>query len=107
MAFVGREKIALVRFEKGVRKDEVMKKALRKFRGQEGVLFVGVAQEKARVPRTIRRRLSRGRLHSLDRGCWGAMGQKSSIRKMSSDFVESVERVPQRSQFAATYGFWK
>ena len=60
MAFVGREKIALVRFEKGVRKDEVMKKALRKFRGQEGVLFVGVAQEKARVPRTIRRRLCEG-----------------------------------------------
>ena len=40
-------------------------------------------------------------------GYWGATGQKSSIRKMSSDFVESVERVPQRSQFAAAYGFWK
>jgi len=40
-------------------------------------------------------------------GYWGAMGQKSGIRKMSSDFVESVERVPQRSQFAPTYGFWK
>jgi hypothetical protein len=33
--------------------------------------------------------------------------QKSSIRKMSSDFLEGVERVPQRSQFAAAYGFWK
>ena len=40
-------------------------------------------------------------------GYWGATGQKSSIRKMSSDFVESVERVPQRSQFAAAYGCWK
>ena len=39
MRFIAREKIALVRFEKGVRKDEVMKKALRKFRGQEAVLF--------------------------------------------------------------------
>jgi hypothetical protein len=34
MALVRREKITLVRFEKGVRKDEVMKKALRKFRRQ-------------------------------------------------------------------------
>jgi hypothetical protein len=58
--FLAREKIPLVRFEKGVRKDEVMKKALRKFRGQEGVLFVGVAQEKARVPRTIRKRFGEG-----------------------------------------------
>ena len=49
-----------MRFEKGVRKDEVMKKALRKFRGQEAVLFVGVAQEKARVPRTIRKRFGEG-----------------------------------------------
>ena len=60
MKFVRREKIALVRFEKGVRKDEIMKKELRKFRGQEGVLFVGVAQEKARVPRTIRKRFGDG-----------------------------------------------
>jgi hypothetical protein len=60
MKFIRREKIALLRFEKGVRKDEVMKKELRKFRGQEGVLFVGVAQEKARVPRTIRKRFGDG-----------------------------------------------
>jgi hypothetical protein len=60
MKFVRREKIALVRFEKGVRKDEVMKKMLRNFRGQEAVLFVGVAQEKARVPRTIRKRFGEG-----------------------------------------------
>jgi hypothetical protein len=60
MKFIVREKIALVRFEKGVRKDEVMKKELRKFRGHEGVLFVGVAQEKARVPRTIRKRFGDG-----------------------------------------------
>ena len=44
---------------------------------------------------------------TVELGYWGAMGQKSSIRKLSSDFLEGVERVPQRSQFAATYGFWK
>jgi len=60
MKWVRRERIPLVRFDKGVRKDEVMKKALRKFRGQEAVLFVGVAQEKARVPRTIGKRFGDG-----------------------------------------------
>jgi hypothetical protein len=60
MKLVRRERIPRVRFEKGMRKDEVMKKALRKFRGQEAVLFVGVAQEKARVPRTIRKRFGDG-----------------------------------------------
>jgi hypothetical protein len=44
---------------------------------------------------------------SVGIGYWGATGQKSSIRKMSSDFLESVGCVPQRSQFTATYGFWK
>ena len=42
-----------------------------------------------------------------DGGYWGAMEQERSIRKMSSDFLKGVECVPQRSQFAATYGFWK
>ena len=60
MKFIAGGEIALVRFEKGVRKDEVMKKELRKFRRREGVLFVGVAQEKARVPRTIRKRFGEG-----------------------------------------------
>lgn len=58
--FIQREEIELVRFHKGVRKDEVMKKHLRKFKREEGVLFVGVAQEKARVPRTIRKRCGEG-----------------------------------------------
>ena len=60
MEFVQGEKVELVRFVKGVRKDEVMKRYLRKFAGREGVLFVGVAQEKARVPRTIRKRFGDG-----------------------------------------------
>jgi hypothetical protein len=60
MEFIQREEIDLVRFQKGMRKDEVMKKYLRKFGHEEGVRFVGVAQEKARVPRTIRKRFGEG-----------------------------------------------
>jgi hypothetical protein len=44
--------IPLVQFRKGQRKDDVAKEYLAKFTGTEGVLFIGVAQEKARVPRT-------------------------------------------------------
>src|SRR5215471_18506440 len=42
-------KIDLVRFKKGQRKDKVMQARLRAFKKnyQEGVLFIGVAQEKA------------------------------------------------------------
>jgi hypothetical protein len=58
--FADTENIDVVHFAKGERKDEVMKKYLRKFRGKEGVLFIGVAQEKARVPRTIRKAVGEG-----------------------------------------------
>ena len=57
-AFIERAGVALVRFKKGERKDHVMQKKLRRFlkAGRtEGVLFVGVAQENARIPRTIRK----------------------------------------------------
>jgi hypothetical protein len=43
----------------------------------------------------------------LEAGYWGATEQKSSIRKMSSNFLQGVGCVSQRSQFAAAYGFWK
>ena len=51
-----------------MRKDDVMHKRLRKFKAREGVVFIGIAQEKARVPRTIRKAL-RGRRghHPVDR----------------------------------------
>ena len=52
--------IPIIRFEKRQRKDEVMQKHLRKFQGREGVLFIGIAQEKATVPRTIRKRFGPG-----------------------------------------------
>ena len=46
-----------------MRKDDVMHKRLRMFKAQEGVVFVGVAQEKARVPRTTRKGFCGGREH--------------------------------------------
>jgi hypothetical protein len=55
-------KIELVRFKKGQRKDNVMRARLHAFKKkyQEGVLFIGVAQEKARVPRTVRKAFGDG-----------------------------------------------
>jgi len=58
--FLQPEGIELVRFKKGQRKDEGMKKRLARFQPQEGVVFVGVAQEKVRVPRTTRKALEGG-----------------------------------------------
>ena len=55
-AFAQREGIPLVHFRKGQRKDDVAQEYLARFRGTEGVLFIGVAQEKARLPRTESRR---------------------------------------------------
>jgi hypothetical protein len=54
--FVAAEGIDLVAFEKHQRKDDVTQKYLQKFSRSEGVLYVGKAQEKARVMRTQRRR---------------------------------------------------
>ena|ERR1022692_2137072 len=54
-AFIQREGLGLVRFKKGQRKDDVLQQKLRHFKKKEGVLFVGVAQEKVRVPRTTRK----------------------------------------------------
>jgi len=48
--------LPLIDFEKGQRKDDVTQRLLRDFDTPEGVLYVGRAQEKARVPRTERRR---------------------------------------------------
>ena len=58
--FIGREGLDRVAFKKHQRKDEVMKQYLRRFQKPEGVLFVGVAQEKVRVPRTTRKRVESG-----------------------------------------------
>ena len=57
--FVAAEGIDLITFEKNQRKDEVTQKYLQGFKKNEGVLYVGKAQEKARVMRTERRRCKR------------------------------------------------
>lgn len=59
-AFTRHHRIPLITFEKGQRKDDVMKQRLASFRGEEGVLFVGKAQEKSSVFRTEKRRDAKG-----------------------------------------------
>jgi hypothetical protein len=62
MQFALDHRIDLVRFKKGQRKDDVMQARLRAFKKkqQEGVVFIGIAQEKARVPRTVRKAFGSG-----------------------------------------------
>ena len=55
MDTINDEGVDLVTFQKGQRKDDVTQKYVRKFTRREGVLYVGKAQEKARVMRTERR----------------------------------------------------
>lgn len=55
-AFAEREGVPIVQFEKGQRKEDVAKEYLSRFSDEEGVLFIGKAQEKASVIRTTRRR---------------------------------------------------
>src|SRR5258708_3912540 len=58
--FVATEGLDLVTFAKGQRKDDVGQQYRASFTGEEGVLFVGKAQEKARVFRTEKRRDAQG-----------------------------------------------
>jgi len=57
--FVAKHDIPLVQFEKGQRKDAVMAEHLRRFAHEEGVVFVGKAQENTPVFRSERRRSPR------------------------------------------------
>jgi hypothetical protein len=61
--FVDTEGLDLVTFEKGQRKDDVAQEYLAAFEGEEGVLFVGKAQEKASVFRTEKRRDAAGKTY--------------------------------------------
>ena len=54
--FVAEHQVPLVQFCKGQRKDAVMAEHLRRFAAEEGVVFVGKAQENTPVFRTERRR---------------------------------------------------
>jgi hypothetical protein len=55
-SFALAEGIDLITFEKGERKEEIAQARLAKFPADEGVLFIGKAQEKAKVVRTRRLR---------------------------------------------------
>jgi hypothetical protein len=61
--FVATEGLDLVTFEKGQRKDDVAQEYLGGFDREEGVLFVGKAQEKASVFRTEKRRDAQGKTY--------------------------------------------
>jgi hypothetical protein len=54
--FAEQQGVDVVRFEKWQRKDDVTRKYLARFEASEGVLYIGRAQERARVMRTERRR---------------------------------------------------
>ena len=54
--FCEREAVPLVQFKRGERKEDVAQQYLARFQGEEGVLFLGKAQEKAMVVRTETRR---------------------------------------------------
>ena len=58
--FAKNHAIPIHRFSKGERKDDIMLGMLKKFPATEGVVFIGIAQEKATVPRTIRKRFGEG-----------------------------------------------
>jgi hypothetical protein len=45
-AFASRNRVPVVHFEKGARKEDVARKHLARFKGPEGVVCIGVAQEK-------------------------------------------------------------
>jgi hypothetical protein len=53
--FAARHRLPVVLFAKGQRKDDVMAEHLRRFAAEEGVLFIGKAQERASVFRTQKR----------------------------------------------------
>jgi len=54
--FAAREGVPVITFTKGQRKEEVAAAYLAQFPGEEGLLFIGKAQEKAGVCRTEKRR---------------------------------------------------
>jgi len=59
-AFAEDEGVPLFEFERGKRKDDVAARYRAKFRGEEGVVFVGTAQERQRSFRAIKSRQPNG-----------------------------------------------
>jgi len=76
--FAKQEKVPIVAFAKGQRKDDVAAEYRKKFTGREGVLFIGKAQEKTPVFRTERRRNQQSgatygvKVRGYNRGRWGS-----------------------------------
>ncbi len=60
-AFVERHHLPVVAFKKGQRKDDIAREYLARFEANEGVLFLGKAQEKASVFRTEKRTDAHGK----------------------------------------------
>jgi hypothetical protein len=54
--YARREKVPVIQFRKGQRKDDIATEQRKKFKKAEGVVFIGKAQEKTPVFRTERRR---------------------------------------------------
>lgn len=61
--FAREEDIPLITFEKKQRKDDVALERLAEFKKDEGVVFIGKAQEKTNVVRTEKRRDAQGKLY--------------------------------------------
>jgi hypothetical protein len=57
--FAEENKIPIVSFERGVRKEDVFHKHLQQFQSSDGVVMIGKSQEKATVYRTTKRRCER------------------------------------------------
>ena len=55
LEFAERERIPIIQFQRGERKEDVAHQRLARFRGEEGVLFIGIAQEKVGTFRTVQR----------------------------------------------------
>jgi hypothetical protein len=53
--------VPIVSFEKGQRKEDVAKKRFARFRGDEGVVFIGVAREKVGAFRSVKKNRPSGR----------------------------------------------
>ena len=58
--YARRERIPMILFKKGERKEDLAAEHLRRFKRPEGILFIGKAQEKVRTFRTEGRRHARG-----------------------------------------------
>lgn len=65
-AFAQRQRIPVVVFKRGERKDDIARKRFARFKGDEGVVFIGVAQESDRAFRSKAQRRKDGSVASFD-----------------------------------------